>query len=65
MINDVKWYHWLRYSGASLTLHLNPLYWWTLPKLSFYPSEFGGIDKRWEFKFIFLKLTWWIDNGQW
>jgi len=62
---QVKWYDWLRYSGAAATFHINPLYWWVLPHFKSYRSEFSGSDRRWEFKFLFLKVVVWIDNGAW
>lgn len=65
MSDRVKWFNWVRYSGAVITLHLNPLYWWAVPYFKQVENEFGEQDRRWEFKFLCLKLTVWLDNGEW
>lgn len=65
MSNEVKLVDWLRYSGATVTLHLNPLYWWVIPSLQRRTNELGERDRRWEFKFLFLKINVWIDDGRW
>lgn len=65
MFRDVKFYDWIRYSGAVVTLHLNPLHWWILPYFKRHSSEMGERDTRWEFKFLFLKVNVWIDDGRW
>jgi hypothetical protein len=54
----------LRYSGCSVILSLNPLYWKVLP---WYRRE----DDSWESSntyacgFLFLTIRVWIDNGDW
>lgn len=65
MGNSVSWYNWIRYSGAVVTIHLNPLHWWVLPHWSRHKSEMGERDMRWTFKFLFVKVTVWIDDGRW
>ena len=65
MFRDVKWQDWLRYSGAVLTFHFNPLHWWVLPQLQRHKSEMGERDMRWTFKFLFVKFTIWFDDGRW
>lgn len=58
-------YNWIRYSGVTLTLHLNPLHWWAWPHLERHQGELGEHDARWTFKFLFVKVTVWFDNGRW
>lgn len=65
MNNDVSLYNWLRYSGAVITIHFNPLHWWVLPHWDRHKSEMGERDMRWTFKFLFLKVIFWIDDGRW
>ena len=65
MLNDVKWYEWIRYSGVTATVHLNPLHWWAIPYFQRHVSELGERDMRWEFKFLFLKINVWFDDGRW
>jgi len=55
----------LRYSGAVITFHLNPLHWWMMPYWYRHKSEMGERDMRWTFKFLFVKVSVWIDDGRW
>lgn len=52
-----------RYSGASITISLNPFYWRVLPW--FYKEYTGWDDKTYCFTFLFLTVRIWIDNGEW
>jgi hypothetical protein len=65
MFNLVNWYDWIRYSGAVVTIHLNPLHWWVWPHWSRHKSEMGERDMRWTFKFLFVKVSFWLDDGRW
>lgn len=65
MFKDVSLYNWVRYSGAVLTIHFNPLHWWVVPQLTKHKSEMGERDMRWTFKFLFVKASWWFDDGRW
>jgi len=65
MFKDVSLYDWLRYSGAVVTFHLNPLHWWVRPQFTKHKSEMGERDMRWTFKFLFLKVVFWLDDGRW
>lgn len=53
----------LRYSGALITLIVNPLYWkiypWVKKTHDFYDKP------RYEFKFLCILIVVWFDNGEW
>lgn len=52
-----------RYSGAVVTLIINPLYWKIYPWVG---RSYDFYDKpRYEFKFLFIAITVWFDNGDW
>jgi hypothetical protein len=58
-------YNYLKYSGASVILSLNPLHWKILP---WYRNE--ATEDDWSVGthavgFLFLTVRFWIDNGDW
>jgi hypothetical protein len=58
-------YNYLKYSGLSVILSLNPLHWKILP---WYRSE--ATEEVWSTNahavgFLFLTVRVWIDNGDW
>jgi len=58
-------YNYLRYSGLSVILSLNPLHWKILP---WYRNE--ATEEVWSTNahvigFLFLSVRVWIDNGDW
>jgi len=65
MLPKVQWYDWFRYSGAVVTFHFNPLHWWIYPHWERHVSEMGECDMRWTFKFLFVKISVWLDDGRW
>ena len=60
-------YNWLRYSGASVTVTLNPLHWSLWPRLFRQPGEAwaGPNEQTWRGGWLFLSIQVWIDNGDW
>lgn len=57
---------WLRYSGASVIISLNPLYWKVLPWFRNETSrEFGSASRSYAVGFLGLTIRIWIDNGNW
>lgn len=57
---------WLRYSGMTLMLVVNPLHWAWRPELARYHDEWAGprertITARW----LMLTIRVWIDDGSW
>ena len=59
--------NWIRYSGVSVCLHLNPLHW----KIWFWfrnetNAEWPGPNERtYAFGLLFLTVRVWIDDGSW
>lgn len=58
---------WVRYSGASLILHVNPLHWKVLPWFRNESNlEWPSPNERtWALGFLFLTVRVWIDDGSW
>ena len=57
---------WLRYSGVSVILALNPLWWKVLPWFRREYNEWAGPNERtYAFGFLGVTIRIWIDNGQW
>ena len=58
--------NWLRYSGLSIIITLNPFHWRALPALFRETNEWAGPKEHTlVFKFLFLTIRIWIDNGDW
>lgn len=56
----------LRYSGISVILSLNPLYWKVWPWFKNETNnEWGEAEKTYAFGFLFLTVRFWIDKGEW
>ena len=56
----------LRYSGASITVSVNPLYWKVLPWFRDVTlGEWGEAERTWAAGFLFLTIRVWIDRGDW
>ena len=58
---------WIRYSGASIAVTVNPLHWCWLPKMTTrILDEWCGPNER-QLKFTWLMVTVriWIDDGAW
>ena len=60
-------YKWLRYSGASMIVKVNPLHWslrpWAREERSLewpVPNE-----RTWSVGWLFVTVRIWIDNGDW
>jgi hypothetical protein len=58
---------WIRYSGVSVIIALNPLYWKVLPWFrnectNEWPSNMG---KTYAVGFLGLTIRVWLDNGDW
>ena len=57
---------WLRYSGVSVIIALNPLWWRVLPWLRREVNEWAGPKERtWSVSWLFLTVGIWIDDGSW
>ena len=60
-------YSWLRYSGASVAVNLNPLHWYWVPQAGReFTDEWRGPNERaWSARFLFVTVRTWIDDGIW
>ena len=57
---------WLRYSGISVILALNPLWWKVLPWWrNETTAEFGSAERTYAFGFLGITVRIWIDDGSW
>lgn len=58
--------NWLRYSGLSITLTVNPLHWRWRPSAGLQKDEWAGPRERtycacW----LMISMRLWIDDGSW
>ena len=59
-------YKWLRYSGASVSLTINPLHWQWRPWANRWQDEWSGPNLRtYNVGWLFLSARLWLDNGDW
>lgn len=58
---------WLRYSGASIAITVNPYHWRLIPQAGqAFTDEWAGPNERSYYAcWLFLTLRLWIDNGDW
>ena len=58
---------WLRYSGASIIVTLNPLHWRWRPGLRREPNDGwpSPNERTWNMGWLFLTIRVWVDNGDW
>ena len=59
--------NWLKYSGASVSLTLNPLHWAWVPQAGrTFRDEWAGPNERsWYARCLFVTVRVWIDDGSW
>lgn len=57
---------WIRYSGISIIVYLNPLWWKVLPWWRREITELPGPNERtYAFGFLGITIRVWIDDGSW
>jgi hypothetical protein len=58
---------WLRYSGACVTITVNPLHWNLLPKIYQEPQDVwvGPNESTWRASWLMITVKIWIDDGSW
>ena len=57
---------WLRYSGACVTVSLNPCHWTLVPR--FYMENdvwLGPNERTWSMSWLMIGLRVWVDDGSW
>jgi hypothetical protein len=59
--------NWLRYSGASVIITVNPLHWRWRPQAreTFIDEWVGPHERAWFVGWLFLTVRIWIDDGSW
>lgn len=58
---------WLRYSGACVTMTVNPWH-WTLVPLFFKDDNNGWLgpnERTWRMSWLMITVRVWIDDGSW
>ena len=62
-----KMLNWIRYSGASVSVTLNPFHWFWTPRFFSEPiGEWPGPNEySGRISFLFLSVRVWIDDGSW
>ena len=62
-----KMLKWLKYSGASVSITLNPFHWFWTPRVSYQPrGDWAGPNEHTiNICLLFLTLRFWIDDGSW
>jgi hypothetical protein len=53
----------LKYSGASVSITLNPWHWSPIPK--YFKNQEWGEENTHTVSWLFVTLRVWIDNGEW
>jgi hypothetical protein len=58
---------WLRYSGASVVITVNPLHWAWRPQAGrVFTTEWATPNEQtWQMAWLFLTVRIWIDDGSW
>jgi hypothetical protein len=59
--------NWIKYSGASIIIRVNPLHWQLFPQTgrAFMDEWAGPYERSWYGAWLFLTVRVWIDNGKW
>ena len=57
---------WIRYSGASVSLTVNPFHWSILPRFREARDAWQGPhERRFMMAWLFVTIRAWIDDGSW
>lgn len=58
--------NYLRYSGASVIISINPLHWsWRPFARNEKNNEWGMPNEQWAAGWLFLTIRVWVDDGRW
>ena len=60
-------FKWLRYSGASVIITVNPAHWRWVPQAreTVIDEWVGPHERAWVVSWLFLTVRAWIDDGSW
>jgi len=66
-IKNSRYLDWLRYSGVSVIIVLNPLHWRLVPHaMREYNNGWPSPNERcWSVAWLCLTIRGWVDNGAW
>jgi hypothetical protein len=58
---------WLKYSGASVTVTINPLHWRWVPQAreTVIDEWVGPHERAWFASWLFVTIRVWVDDGSW
>ena len=58
---------WMFYSGACVTITLNPCHWTILPRVFQEPRDAwaGPHERTWRAAWLMISVRIWIDDGAW
>ena len=58
---------WIRYSGASITITVNPFHWRWVPQArrAFIDEWVGPHERAWVASWLFVAVRVWVDDGSW
>lgn len=62
MIDFLKY---VKYSGAAISITLNPFHWAWIPNVRFQSNEIWDYSKTIVVSFLFLSVRLWLDDGKW
>jgi hypothetical protein len=62
-----RYLKWLRYSGASVAITVNPWHWSWIPRAQRELNDTwsGPNERTWSVRWLFLTARIWIDDGSW
>jgi hypothetical protein len=55
----------LKYSGASVIITVNPYHWSWIPVYRYGSAEIWDYSKTYIISFLFLTIRIWLDDGNW
>ena len=60
-------FKWIRYSGATVTITVNPLHWRRVPQAreAFIDEWVGPHEQAWVASWLFVTVRIWTDDGSW
>jgi hypothetical protein len=60
-------YNWIRYSGASISININPLHWRWVPQAgkAFVDEWVGPRERTYFAGWLFVTIKIWADDGSW
>ena len=58
--------NWIRYSGITVSLNINPCHWYWLPVArAEHNAEWGSPWRQWRAGWLFVSIMLYLDDGSW